>query len=246
MGRSEGRGASQTLLEERGPSLARAPDARRSSRLLRINVGCGKTPTAGYQNFDNSPSVKLAYRPLLVRLMRAVGLLNSTQLSYIEYCRTHDIRFADVTLRIPLPSGSVDVVYTSHMVEHLDRREATAFLRESFRVLAPGGVLRVVVPDLGILVQRYVTEGDADELVRGTLMYRERPQGLPARLRAAFVGDREHMWMYDGLSLSRLLSSAGFADVRVVPAGDTGIADPGELDLAERSEQSVYVEGRRP
>ena len=48
--------------------------------------------------------------------------------------------------------------------------------------------------------------------------------------------------MYDGKSLTRLLSEAGFVDARVMPAGLTNIADPHGLDLAERAAESVYVE----
>ncbi|MBK8858914.1 MAG: methyltransferase domain-containing protein [Opitutaceae bacterium] len=55
----------------------------------------------------------------------------------------HDLRET-----LPLPAGSCEVVYHSHVLEHFDRAEAGRFLAECHRVLAPGGVLRVVVPDL--------------------------------------------------------------------------------------------------
>lgn len=49
---------------------------------------------------------------------------------------------------IPFPDGSVDVVYHSHLLEHLDRDVAERFLREVQRVLRLGGIQRIVVPDL--------------------------------------------------------------------------------------------------
>ena len=55
----------------------------------------------------------------------------------------HDLRET-----LPLPAGRCEVVYHSHVLEHFDRAEADRFLAECHRVLAPGGVLRVVVPDL--------------------------------------------------------------------------------------------------
>jgi len=55
----------------------------------------------------------------------------------------HDLRET-----LPLPAGSCGVVYHSHVLEHFDPAEADRFLAECHRVLAPGGVLRVVVPDL--------------------------------------------------------------------------------------------------
>jgi hypothetical protein len=46
--------------------------------------------------------------------------------------------------------------------------------------------------------------------------------------------------------LSRLLTEAGFADAAVLPPGTARIEDPGELDLAERAAESVYVEAVQP
>ena len=43
-----------------------------------------------------------------------------------------------------------------------------------------------------------------------------------------------------------MLTAVGFEDARVLPDGITGIANPGSLDLAERSPESVFVEARRP
>ncbi|AOS45748.1 hypothetical protein Verru16b_02835 [Lacunisphaera limnophila] len=53
-------------------------------------------------------------------------------------------------LREPLPfaAGSFALVYHSHVLEHLDRDGARRLLQECHRVLQPGGLLRVVVPDL--------------------------------------------------------------------------------------------------
>jgi hypothetical protein len=63
------------------------------------------------------------------------------------------------------------------MLEHLDRHEARLFLAEAMRVLRPGGVLRLAVPDIRQLVQNYMTTGDADEFVASTLMCVPLPRG---------------------------------------------------------------------
>lgn len=42
----------------------------------------------------------------------------------------------------------LEVLCTSHMVEHLDRDEVISFLKEACRILAPNGIIRIVVPDL--------------------------------------------------------------------------------------------------
>lgn len=61
-------------------------------------------------------------------------------------------------LRKPLPfaEGSFDFVYSSHVLEHFTSESGEALLRESVRVLKPGGIVRVVVPDLEILARLYL------------------------------------------------------------------------------------------
>jgi len=49
---------------------------------------------------------------------------------------------------LTFPDGSFDVVYTAQFVEHLMPQEAAMVLREIRRVLKPGGVLRIVTPDM--------------------------------------------------------------------------------------------------
>ena len=54
----------------------------------------------------------------------------------------------DLNLGIPFPDSSFDVVYHSHVLEHFPKAKARRFIAECVRVLKPGGILRVVVPDL--------------------------------------------------------------------------------------------------
>lgn len=67
----------------------------------------------------------------------------------------------DARGRLPLPTGGVDVLYNSHMLEHLAANEAKAFLAECRRVLRPGGIIRLVVPDLAGIAKAYLRELDA-------------------------------------------------------------------------------------
>ncbi len=212
---------------------------------MRVNVGCGLTPTEGWRNFDNSPTVRLARLPGLSAL-RALRLLDPERYRFACFARDHGIEFADATERIPLPDASCDALYSSHMLEHLDRLEAERFLHEAHRVLAPGGVIRIAVPDLTKLVQEYEATGDADRFIERTLLSVPRPKSAAARLRLLLAGVRHHLWMYDGTSLCRLLERAGFVGPEVTPPGTTRIVHPEPLDLSERVDESVYVEAERP
>lgn len=215
--------------------------------MLRVNIGCGATPTPGWANFDNSPTVWLARHPTLLKILSGAGLMADHQLEFARVVREQEISRADATRKIPLPDRSAAAVYSSHMFEHLDRAEAASFLAEVQRVLAPGGVLRLAVPDLWRLARRYVEETrSADEFVASTYLANEKPRGALGRLKYAVVGARHHHWMYDAASLQHVLEAAGFCNVAEMPPGVTTIPDPGELNLREREDETIYVEAHRP
>lgn len=62
----------------------------------------------------------------------------------------------DLHKKLPYEDNSVDVIYSSHMLEHFSKCEAPKFLHECYRVLKPKGVMRVVVPDLEQLMRNYI------------------------------------------------------------------------------------------
>lgn len=232
---------SSTLVE----SVARAP--RRPMSAVRetvcVNVGCGATPTLGWRNFDNSPAVRLAGYPRLAGLLHRLGVLDEHQFAFSRLAREQGVEYGDAVRGLPLRAGSVDAIYASHVVEHLDRDEARRFITEARRVLRTGGVLRLAVPDVRVLVTNYLEDGDADHFISRTMLASASPGSLRERVRLLVVGQRHHRWMYDGKSLAALVSACGFRDVRVLESGVTTIEQPGELNLREREEESVYVEG---
>jgi hypothetical protein len=216
-------------------------------KLNRINVGCGQTPTNGWLNFDNTPSIVLAQYPSLVAIASAMGLLKPQHLANISFFQKNQIRRCDVRRRIPVGSSSSDVVYASHMVEHLDKSEALMFFKEVQRILISGGVIRLALPDFRWHVDNYIQDGDCDRIVRLTKLGRILPKGIVPRLKFLILGEREHhIWMYDPPSAVRLLREAGFRDVVALAPGQTGIQSPGALDLFERVPESLFVEGRNP
>jgi predicted SAM-dependent methyltransferase len=79
----------------------------------------------------------------------------------------HDLRRG-----FPYEAESFDAVYGSHVLEHLDPSAGAQLLRECFRVLKPGGIVRIVVPDLETIARLYLQSlegalsGDADARMR--------------------------------------------------------------------------------
>ncbi|MEI7837740.1 MAG: methyltransferase domain-containing protein [Planctomycetota bacterium] len=214
--------------------------------MTRANVGCGRSPTQGWRNFDNSQTIKLAKVPLLPTLLRKIGVLSKEKYEYVQCVRANHIEYADATRKLPVRSGSLGVLYSSHMIEHLDQKQAASFLQEARRVLCSGGLIRLVIPDIQKQVQQYIETNKADAFVAATGLAQPRATTLAQRAKLLLLGSRGHQWMYDGESLSRLLEANGFVSPAVLDPGTTTIGNPQGLDLRERCSESAYVEARTP
>lgn len=67
-----------------------------------------------------------------------------------------DVRRCDLAEGLPFPDRSFDACYCSHVLEHLEPAQARRAVAEMHRVLRPGGVVRLVVPDLAAIAERYL------------------------------------------------------------------------------------------
>lgn len=72
-----------------------------------------------------------------------------------------DVLAVDLRRPLPFADASFSAVYAAHVVEHLEPAEADALLREAARVLVPGGIVRIVVPDLEGIARAYLASLDA-------------------------------------------------------------------------------------
>ena len=66
------------------------------------------------------------------------------------------VRRADISQGIPYPDRHFDVVYHSHMIEHIRLHAVPRFLQDCRRVLKPGGIMRIATPDLERLCAAYL------------------------------------------------------------------------------------------
>lgn len=66
------------------------------------------------------------------------------------------VQALDLRKRLPVPDGAFDAVYSSHVLEHLTEEDGLRLLHEICRVLKPGGVCRVAVPDLEEICRQYL------------------------------------------------------------------------------------------
>lgn len=79
------------------------------------------------------------------------------------------VKKVDIRKGLPFEDDSIDYCYSSHVLEHLDTAAAESLLKEMWRVLRPGGAIRLVVPDLEIIAKDYLKaldklDGEFDQL----------------------------------------------------------------------------------
>ena len=158
-------------------------------------------------------------------------------------------RLYDCRKRLPFADCSVDFIYTSHFIEHLPRYQASSLLIECRRILRSSGVLRISVPDVKLLADKYIN-GDqefflkledpdavSERLKNLTDLFVQNFYGYDSwsiptwkqRLQRSFT--RGHLWMYDYRSLSDLLSAAGFSIVQRCKPGQRKVPDIKYLDI---------------
>jgi predicted SAM-dependent methyltransferase len=225
---------------------------------------------------------------------------------------SNEVVQCDLRKNLPFADGVCSAVYHSHVLEHFRRNQGELFIRECFRVLSPGGVIRVVVPDLETIARLYLenldSNGHAEASARHQWMTielvdqlaREEPGGemlkywkqnpMPAEEFVISRMGREvlrfleyfrslpsnphiqpepdqpedplsigkfrlsgevHKWMYDRISLGRLLKAAGFKNVEVKASGESDIPDFNRylldlsLDGATRKPDSLFMEAAK-
>jgi hypothetical protein len=197
-------------------------------------------------NFDASPRLRLEQLAGIRSALRAtVGLIFPA-----------NIRFGNIVEGLPIREGSARGVYCSHVLEHLPRNDLPLALRNTLSMLVPGGLFRLVVPDLQWRAARYLSSAEQgnptaahDFLDSCALGMRERPKTIMAILRNR-LSRNSHLWMYDFAALKALLEQAGFIEVRRCSFGDC--SDPMFADVEDKDrffdlgERELAIEAVRP
>jgi len=192
-----------------------------------INIGSGLSGAAGWHNIDNSPTIRLSRIPLARRILRIPAW-------------PHDVQMRDVRKGLPFPDQSVSYIYSSHTFEHFSWNESLGVTKECFRVLKTGGVLRVVVPDLGSIVRDYLKSDvplASHEFIKRL--------SLNHSIADLIHPGANHSQMFDEKSLLHLFREAGFTAPEVTCFMQSRIPDIANIELEVRSRESLYVESER-
>lgn len=177
---------------------------------------------------------KLRAAPSPLRLHLGSGGVNKPGWLNVDLVLARADAAWDVSAGIPFATSSVDAIFHEHMLEHLDLNTGFAFSRECLRVLRPGGILRVAVPDAGALLRSYAGTADPG-------WAESRPTPMLA-VNALFY-EHAHRAMYDADTLTLMLRAAGFARATESAFGE-GELQPSP-DSPVRRAGTLYVEARK-
>ncbi|MEF8761580.1 MAG: methyltransferase domain-containing protein [Candidatus Accumulibacter sp. UW25] len=203
---------------------------------MKLNLGCGSQVVDGWVNVDYSIGARAMKIPFFSTLNKRLKLFN---LDWNEKIYLHDL-----TKRLPWLDSSVDVIYSSHTLEHFTKDEGRSFLAECHRVLRRDGIIRIVVPDLRHYVDKYI-KGHirADDIVKRLgVLYGSSDNRIKKTLSPFF--QFPHKCMYDKERLVEIVDEVGF-NATSKQAFCSGIEDIQVIEVKERTKTAVIVEGRK-
>lgn len=134
----------------------------------------------------------------------------------------------DARKKLPFPDSSIDIVFTEQFIEHLTQSEAIAFLKETYRILKPGGVIRHSTPDLKKIIDLY---DDKNSYVSSSNaikrhMKNHRPNDFFTQATTCqIINDLFRMWghqyIYDENGLKSVILECGFKGFKWVNFGSS-------------------------
>lgn len=156
----------------------------KGKKKIMLNVGCGTDYKKGWINIDNNSD-------------------NNIEQLDLNWDLRNPLPFAD---------SSVDFVFNEHFIEHLTVDEAQVVIKDLMRVLKPGGVMRIAMPDLESVVNNYMNVPlDEDQVIKDYKLGFVKTRAEWMNMSFRWWG---HMWLYDWEELKRRLHEAGYDDAK--------------------------------
>ena len=201
---------------------------------LYIQYGCGWNAPENWRNFDASPT--LIYERLLL-----IGRIYTKN----ENRFPENVEYGDIIKGLPVPEQSCELIYCSHVLEHLSLQDLRIALKNTYKILRPGGIFRFVIPDLEYAIKQYIndkSEFAALNFMKNTLLGKEkRVRGLKG-LFLEWLGNSQHLWMWDYKSIKKELEEVGFKKIRRAFYGDYENINFKDVENYERWKNCLGVE----
>ena len=153
----------------------------------------------------------------------------------------------DITKGIPLPSGSLQGIFSEHCLEHITLDQMGNVLLEFYRLLAPGGTVRIVLPDGELYVKTYLERNQGSSDKQFPYEYQDSYQDLytPIMSLNRIFYKWGHRFIYDFRTVNTLLERRGFHDIR--RESYLSGRDPALLNDSDwRADESLYIEAGKP
>jgi predicted SAM-dependent methyltransferase len=209
--------------------------------LQYIQYGCGwesKCAPKSWRNFDASPTLRFERIPL-------IGQLHTRN----KYRYPNNVEYGDIVYGLPVANGSCKAVYCSHVLEHLSLYDLRMALRNTHKILEPGGIFRFVLPDLEFYIKEYINNPSIDgaiDFIRNTRLGKENRIHNLMKFISEWLGNSQHLWMWDFKSLRFELEQASYIEVRRAQFHDSTEQMFKEIEFRERWENCLGMECRKP
>jgi predicted SAM-dependent methyltransferase len=148
------------------------------------------------------------------------------------------VAYLDATTKFPLPDNVFDLAYSEHMIEHIPYEGGVNMLSEIFRVLRPGGKVRIATPDFVFL--KALHREDPGPLEKEYIAYNAElwcpgapPDGAMFVINN-FFRNWGHQFIYDQASMTYAMKSCGFAQVKRQPLLQSDTEDFRNLEFVSR------------
>ena len=129
----------------------------------------------------------------------------------------------NLTKPLPVKDDSISFIFSEHFIEHITREEGLALLKDCYRVLKPGGVVRIVTPDLKAIFASY-------ENYRQNDAWKELGWTTGCQMLNHCVRDWGHQFIYDRNELHLIMKEAGFSHVSDAPHRDSEFVELQNLE----------------
>jgi predicted SAM-dependent methyltransferase len=213
-----------------------------------LNVGCGAVRPPNWINTDSSMNALIQKIPFGGKSLAKKIIKSSVYAS-------DNVKYMNLNKYWKFDDESVDIVYASHIFEHLSEKATKIFLIESLRVLKVGGVLRLAIPDLYKLSKKYLNGYEKKEEIAShdfmhslNLHQRQNDKAsIKTRLNRIINWlqgyPHLHKYMYDQYSLEKILHLNGFKNIKIMEAGKSdGIVEINDVEANRDTDISLYVE----